>query len=274
MQKKLVKNGHIQYKTVIDPAKLGLINIIVLYNYRTIDNDKIFSLLQEVGKHPDIIMVDNVGQGADLILEYCVPNLSYFNKQHRRLLHKYRDFLQVSNVDVVIVKHLYERKYLIDEPSTDSSIICGDRDIIPLKDTQQVVLNAFNRDAKERIVNIADVVGLDPKTIVLLKRYLEFKKIIRKYTISLDNQALGIKRWYLYVQPQFENLKDMDRLMYFTKHHPNIVEATKVIGEYELLLTIEYTDTANVLADIRQHFQIARYRMLESNKLSKLKYTP
>jgi len=270
----LKKKETISYKTVIDPSRLGLINVYGFYNYKIIDNDQIYRLLSDANQHPDIITVDNVSQGADLILEFCIPNLSYFNKQHRKILHKYKEILQVASVYVVIVKHIYERKYLVDNPSYDEVILCGDRDVFPLKDRQRLVLEALNSDAKEKLVKIADRIGIDPKTVVLLKKHLEFRKIITKYTISLNYQNAGIRRRYILLQPQFDDIKDMKRLLNFAKQHPNIVEVIKIIGDHELMLVIEHIYSVNVIADIRKHFRILSYRIIESEHLQKQFYTP
>ncbi len=263
------------YRAVADPARLGLINVFVLYNFTIFGERRISDLQKDLVAHPHVITIDRVSQGADLLVEYSVPNLSYFNKQHRELLHDHKSLLQVSGIFVVIVKHIFERKYLVEHPKYDGIIICGDRDIFRLNRRQDKVLGMLHRNAKEPVINIARKLNLDPKTIMLLKKHLESRKIILRYTVTLDYDLCGIKRSYIFLQPAYEDTDSINKLINFTRRQRNITGVFKIIGSYELMLVVEKKNPSeSVIKDIRKHFQVSKYWILESDRLVKEEYVP
>jgi DNA-binding Lrp family transcriptional regulator len=231
--------------------------------------------MDDLIKHPHIITVDRVGQGADLLVEYSVPNLSFFNKQHRELLHKHKSLLQASGIFVVIVKHLFERKYLVEHPKYDGIIICGDRDIFRLNKRQDKVMGMLHENAKTPLINIARKLGLDPKTIVLLKKHLESRKVVLKYTATLNYELASIRRSYIFLQPAYEDTGSIDKLINYTRRHKNITGAFKIIGSYELMLVVEKRNPAeNVIKDLRRHFQVSKYWIVDSDRVVKEEFMP
>jgi len=263
------------YRAVADPARLGLTNVIVLYNYTSFDEEKIKILHEDLIKIPSVITVDQLSQGGDLLVEYSVPNLSFFNKKHRGILYKYRSVITVGQIHVVVVKHIYQRKYLLDKPDFDEAIICGDRNIFALKVRQKKVISELHSYAKDPIIKIAAKMKLDPKTVVLLKKHLEFREIILKYTASLDYSKAGIRRGYILLETAQEDPEAINKIIMFTKTHKNIVRSTKTIGKYSLLLVTESFDPdTDVIRDIRKKFLIKNYKTIISENVMKEDYIP
>lgn len=276
MVKSVLKKGILQnYLAVVDPARFGLINVIVLYNYKSFDKKLIDELKKDVIKNPYIVTAEDVSQGADLLLEYSIPNISFFNKKHTEFLHKHQSLIQMSNIYVVVVKHLYEKKYLVDNPSNDEVVLCGDRDVFVLNNHQKSVLKALCKNAKNPVVNIAQDLKLDSKTVVRIKKELEKQKIIVKYSIKFNCSAMDVRRRYLFIQLAKKDPEEVNKLLGFTQQHKNIVETIKVIGDHELLLVVEKKGLENrAIADLRKKFQILNYKIIESDNLFKQNYVP
>ncbi len=269
--KNIIRN----YQTIIDPAKFGLINILVLYNYLNFNKKETDEVKNVLEKNPYIIAVEETSQGADLLAEFCVPNLSLFNKQSTEILSKYKSIIRLADTFVVIVKHIYEKKYLVRTSVYDEIIISGDRDVSNLNETQHKLLEILRDNAKTPITTIAGKLGLDPKTLLNVKKQLENKKIIRKYTALFDHQKLGINRTLLLLELDYEEQNNIDRLIEFTKQHKNVVEAAKLIGKYSISLIIEDTKISKEpIKDIRKNFNITNYAILESDGLVTQKYVP
>jgi len=218
-RKGIVRN----YKAIVDPAMFGLVNVMVLYNYRHFDEEQEEKLLNTALVHPCITRVEEISQGADLMLEFSVPNLSYFNKQHTKLLHRFNN-IQISRIYVVIVKHLYPKKYLTTAPDYEEVVICGDRAVEHLRDKQLDVLKILHKNGRETVADMSRTLKQDPKTIVLLKRHLEERQFIMGYRAHLDYTKLGIIRSHIFIRPDHEDPDEVRKILAFCLRHKNIVK--------------------------------------------------
>lgn len=266
ISKKIVQ----KYLTIIDPAKFGFINIMCTYNFKNFSRKEINKLTGELSAENYVVTVEEVSRGADLLIEYSVPNLSFFNKLQREIIHKNRDMIYLKETFVVIVKHKYDRKYLVKTPSFDEIVLCGDRDVILLNESQKKILAKLRTDARIPLIKIADEVKLDSKTVKNIKNNLESKKVIRKYSIKLNYEVAQIKRSYLFLQPDYIDPNKLDKILNFVKKHKNVLEAIKLIGDFELMLVIEEIELSEkIIKDIRENFDIIDYKIINSDKLIK-----
>ncbi|MBW2983329.1 Lrp/AsnC family transcriptional regulator [Candidatus Woesearchaeota archaeon] len=274
---KLLKEKTVQdYQTIIDPAKLGLMNIIVLYHYLNFDPNKKSSTRKALRDHPDVTRVEEVSQGADLLVEYSVPNLSYFNKQHTSLIFSLKETLSPKETYVVIVKHLYTRNYLHKRhPKVKEAIICGDRDVTDMDKQERATLDALSKDPKTGLATIARKLKKDPKTITKTKKWLEKRKVIRGYGAVIDHRQLGISREHILLSLQLDEEADDARLREHCKQDKNIISLTKTVGPYDLAITTERLDKdPHPIDQLRREFHVKDYRILHSDRVDKHTYLP
>ncbi|MFP4524675.1 MAG: hypothetical protein ACLFO2_05220 [Candidatus Woesearchaeota archaeon] len=274
---KLLKDKTIQnYQTIADPAKLGLMNIIVLYHYLDFDPNRKSSTRKALRDHPDVTRVEEVSQGADLLVEYCIPNLSHFNKQHTSLIFSQKDTLSLKETYVVIVKHLYTRNYLHKRhPKIREAVICGDRDVANMDGQQRATLDALAKNPKAGLAAIARKLNKDPKTITKTKKWLEKKKIIRGYGAVLDHRKLDISREHILLSLQLDDKADDARLREHCKQDKNITGLTKTIGPYDLIITTERLEgDPHPIDQLRRDFHVKDYRILHSDRVDKHEYLP
>jgi len=209
-KKNLEKKGVIEgYHAVVDPARFGYINIMGIYDMIRYSSDTKDRLLLAMKKNPYIVRIEEAERGADFILEYCVPNLSFFNKLHMDFLHNNPE-LRVSRIYSMIVKHLYNKKYMTNDPDYSEVIVSGDRNVYKLNPRQLAVLNMLHSDGRMRLVDIANKISRDPKTVVLLKKHLEFRKLILKYSAKFNNKKAGISRSLLFIRTAHEEQDEME----------------------------------------------------------------
>lgn len=239
--KNLEKEKTIQnYQTVADPAKFGLINIILLMDYQDFEAKTTSAIKRQLREDPSVVRVEETAQGADLLVEYSVPNLSYFNKQHKDFLYAHKDKLEVTEAHVVIVKHHYTKNYLHRRHQERGEIIIsGDRDPMALDEKHTTVLKELLKDPTVPVSAIARSAKMDPKTVTAAKRWLERKKIIRGYSVVLDHERLGITREHLFVSLSHDGPEGERRFVEFCHQHKNITAVTKTIGPYDAFITTE-----------------------------------
>jgi hypothetical protein len=76
------------------------------------------------------------------------------------------------------------------------------------------------------------------------------------------------------MQLDTESKREMDRFLQFCKIHPNILTAFKIIGKYDLIITIERTEEKDILSEIRKNFRISDYRFFDIKNVLKSETVP
>lgn len=272
-----LKDKSIQfYQTVIDPAKLGLLNVIVFFNYKTFDHATTQRIKKDLKTNPWVTRVEEVSQGADLLAEYTIPNLSFFNKQNKEFLFSHKHDLSLEQVYVVIVKHHYTKNYLHKfGPEVKEEILSGDRESLQLTVPSQEVLLLLAEDARMPLITMAKKTGLDSKTIVRLKKQLERQRIIRRYSLIFNYSAFDMIREHIFINLDYLDENEERRFLEYAKQQKNIISLTKLIGKYELLLTIErHRDEKSLINELRKQFVITDYRLMSVDFVDKYRFLP
>lgn len=267
------ENYFIKYKTQIDSAKFGLSKVIVFYNYTNFkDRRKIISYFKSL---ECITIIEECSEGFDLLLEFTTPNLSSFNKENRAILHKFKESLQQMNIYPIIVKHDYGRKYLLKGNVDEDIVTSGDRNIEQISSREKLFLKLIQNKPREAIINIASKMKCDPKTAILIKKRLEKRKIIRIYGISINTPKMNISRTHVLLSIDLSDSQDIDVLIEFLKRNNNVIRVQKIIGNYEIILTIESIDNySKVLTKIRNEFKITKHKVITTENIIKEKDIP
>ena len=266
----------LSYQTIVDPAKLGLLNIIVLFQYQNFDQATINAMKRALKQDPTVTRIEEVTQGGDLLVEYSVPNLSYFNKQHKSFLYTYNKDIKVHEINVVIVKHHYTKNYLHKRaPEIKEYIISGDREQLTLSDRAQNTLQHLIANPKIPIATIATKVKTDPKTITKTKKWLERHKIIRGYSAVLNYEQLDITREHLFITLDLTSQQEEKRFLEYCLQHKNITSVTKTIGPYDVMITTERLEKEkSPITDLRKEFTIKTYQIINAETVLKYDFLP
>ena len=275
--KKLLSEKKIKsYQAIIDPSKFGYVNIILFLNYQIFDTKTINAIKKYLKEDNNVVRIEETAQGTDLLIEYCVPNLSFFNKKYKEFMYTFNESIHLIESYVVIVKHNYSKNYLHKRyPEIKDIVISGDRDQITLDERQNNVLKAIIENPILPIISLANKMNFDPKTIKNVKNSLEKKNIIRKYSITLNHEVFGITREFIFLSLAPENLEDEKKFLEFCKQNKNIIGVTKVLGKYDLLITTERLEKDPfVMKDLRKEFKVRDYRIISSDNIVKYDFFP
>ena len=275
IQSGIKNNFLLKYYTLIDPAMFGLTNILVLFNYTNFDEKNIQEIKKKLIENDNITMVEESYLGADLIVQYTVQNLSFFNKEKQDFLHEYNNKIRQIAIYPIIVKHIYSRKYLNPKKPTKEWILSGDRNIINFNNKEKLVLKEIRNNSKITIIEIAKNTNLDPKTVINIKKNLEKNKVIKQYSITINHERLGIVRERYLIKLDTEQKNEINKFISFCEMHKNILTAIKVIGEYEFIITIErFKEDNEILSEIRRNFKVLKYDLFKIKEVIKSETIP
>lgn len=269
-RKRIIQNA----ATIADPAKMGLISVIVVFDYLNFDPQSLRDAIDLLKSVDGIVSIEETKHGADLIIEHAVPNLSAFNKAHSKIVSKLNKVLETKFIFPVIVKHEYVKNYLVRTFDPKDTILCGDREIAELSGSEKAVLSALLKKPESKFIDIAKNAKISTKTAVVLKKSLERKEVIRGYTCTLNNKKLGINRYLIFLKFSGEGIGEINKFKEFVKCNKNIVEMVKITGAYNVMVVGEETTSTEIIKEIRSMFSIDDYFLIRSENIIKKNYAP
>ncbi|MEA3229585.1 MAG: winged helix-turn-helix transcriptional regulator [archaeon] len=269
---KLEKEKIIQaYETQVDSAKFGLTDILVFMIFTTSDKKKQKKVTDYLIKSDNVTFIEKIPYGADLIIEYTVPNLSFFNKQHSTFLELFSQSTKVTEIFPVIVKHHLSKKYLDKKAKAEhSEILSGDRTPIILQENSKKVLSELCTNNTETIIRIAEKTNLDPRTVIKTKKELEITKIIRRYTITINYDKLNIKGCIILINFDYTTPKRINKIISYLHYIPEITTVTKILGKYQLMIRIEtVSDYMPIIYNLRDKFKFYEFTIYRIGNIIK-----
>ena len=261
------------FLTIVDPVKLGFLNIIVGFDFMPMEAKERRSVINELARHPNIVFLEENNVGVDLLVEYCVQNMSAFNKQHSEIVGRFPD-LRARFIFPVLVKHTYAKNYLMRKGEDIDMVLSGDRDPVTLGPNEIAVLRGMVRGPRSSMSAIASQAGLSVKSVSRVKQSLERKQVIKGYTCTLNHGRFEILRHHVLFKFTNEGVGFMNSFVQYARQHKNIVRLVKLLGNYQVLITIEELKSAEVVQDIRARYPTDDYLVIRSTRLIKRAHLP
>ncbi|MFP4424758.1 MAG: Lrp/AsnC family transcriptional regulator [Candidatus Woesearchaeota archaeon] len=276
IQKLRTENIITAFETIIDPARFALTNIIVVLAYTNFAKNTQKAILDFLKESEQVTYLDEISQGADLIVEYSVPNLSSFNKAHTAFLEEFSQEVKVVDIFPVIVKHLFPKRYLYRRSkASEEMVLSGDREPADLSENTKKIIQILMEDPAKKVVDISRETDLNVRTVTKTIQQLQSKRIIRGYTIRLNNEALHISVGNVFIRIRNPTQKFMSRFIEFCKQIPEITQINKLIGHHNLFIRIESLhEYRNVLDRLRAEFKFYEYTVYDSSSILKNTYIP
>jgi len=259
---------------IVDAVKLGYTKVIVGFEFIQFEKDSKKEIIDYFKSASSVTSIEESKQVVDLIVEYSSANLSAFNKIYSETAEKFRKSLKTKFIFPMIVKHKLRKNYLSLGKDRKDIILSGDRNLKSLNEKEIAVLNEIARTPDATLVSIAKKTKIPIKTTTMLKKKLEKMMIIKGYSCILDNDYFGIRRRLFFVKLANHSAKEMSRLVEYSRQHKNIVDMTKIIGNYHAIIGIEDKGKKEVIREIRELFQVEDYFIAESTGIHKKTYLP
>ena len=263
---KLEKEKNITYFTLTDHIKLGFINIFVGMNFKSYTKENQRKILSQLRAQETIVSVFKGESGIDILFEIQARNLSHFNKTFSQFIEINSKIIDTKFIQPMIVKHTYPRNYLIKKNEYEDIVTLGDRDYQAISDDDEKVLRQFEKKPRITLMELSKQTKLGVKKVLSIKKNLEKKAIIRKYSCHFNHKKMGISKKILLLKSKEEFITNIDTLVEFAKIHPNIIELTKLIGKYNIMIITESLQSENILEEIREKFPINEHIVITVEK--------
>jgi len=117
------------------------------------------------------------------------------------------------------------------------------------------ILSLLNKNARIPTINIAQQLDISAPTAITYIKNLQEEGIIKKYSVILDEEKIGLKRFF--IRFTFADYKKIDPIVQYLSTNSYIEEIYRVIGEYHLEVIL-HTHTLEhfhaIMQDIRNRY--------------------
>lgn len=271
----LRERGVFNEVVVLDPARFGLITIRVFLSFTSFRDHAREVVIDALHEEESVVFVQRLRLGADLLVEYAVPNLSLFNKIHTSFLDKYSNFVKNKHVFPVLVRYDFQRSYLHPKLKHDSNILSGDRDVADISNADRAVLSYLRSEPGASVAQISRGCDLDPRTVRKTLRECIDDRIIRSFSVDINYELASISSAYLGIEFSHVTPQEMKRFVTFVREVDEVVGLTKVIGHTNVFVHIEsFSDYTSIIEKLRAAFEFTEYSVFSASNILKNTYIP
>ena len=257
------------FTSFMDYAFFGLLHFRVYFKVNYLSKEKFKNLLNFLYDYPGVVGLEECGGTYDLIAIFAALNPSEFNKRLKNLIAHHPVQLKNYVILTTIIGYYYPREYFLEgkdvqsvqlfrDPSGSQVIIGGDRAFLNLSKKDKMLLSLLQNSARVSSVQLSRKVHLDPKTIRSRIRLLQERAIIKAFRPVINVQQIGFLVNKILLKYHNFSVEKEQELLTFCKFNPFLVEYIKVLGEWDLELTVETKtreEFQQVCFSIREKFE-------------------
>lgn len=272
----MMKSGLLTgFTTLIDLKKLGHVIHIIYLQMKSMDKETEKRLIDMFVDNRKIIWVVTCGGRYDIGLMVDSRSLDEFEGTFHEIVSLCGDYL--GNIRILNeVKYEYLGLGLLlegveeyqDVPLKDSisfhkefKRVRPGNDIYILKDREKRLLELMTGNARIRILELSEKLGVSTKAVKSMIKGLINNGVIVGFMPMVSFYLQGYE-WYKTFLRYTMSREEEARLFAYLRKHPNILWYMKVIGNWNMSLSIFAKDTSHfreILNDIRSRFSIRDY---------------
>lgn len=278
--KKLRQEGIItKFVTEVALGKIGFSTYKIYCQISGLSKENQERLYRELMGDEEIVWVAQCEGRWDLLLAVYARNVLDFARIKKSFLLRYGRHITDYAITIVEEAYIVERGYLTGARKEQTELYIGGTLIVPLSDVQKKMLVIMTNDARIRIVDFAEKLGVNVRTVMHNIQLLEQTGVIQGYTTFLDVNKLGLLFFKSCIFLKEMNTKRYQELLAFCKQWPAVVHVIEAIGPWELELEIEvpgHGEMQELSTVLRNRFAdiVKKVEMVIITKEWKLEFLP
>ena len=278
-EKEYVHNPH----CIFDYSYFGLILFRVYFKGGYISESDRENILRQLKENYYIVAIYELSGEFDLAIEIESPNPSRFNKELKKvatLIPTLNNYKIVLNV----VTHIYPRSYLLNNNQLminmpPEIVIGGDRSVENFNENEMRIMKNLLFNPKLRLTSLAKEADLNVKTATSVMKSLRQRKIIRGFHYLLDTDKMDIYKFRLFLKLHNIGKERETTFLEFLLRTPEIVEANRTVGDWDVEVDIESLDKTKIrqlIVKVREDFKdlIENFNIIEFHQYYKKTYLP
>ena len=279
---RLVQNNVIQkFFTVIDGSKLGFAFYKILLKLQNVNENKQQEMIQYFINHKQVVWVASLDGSYDIGITILGEHILQLNRFMEEMNEKFsfhfnRRFFSVNVLGEFLTRNYFiqKKRQVTHQTSYSIELPKAEVDEIDLQ-----IIRELTEDGRRSAVEIARKIGVSPDTILQRKKHLEKEKVITKYNILTNPDALDMIRYKVLIHLNIFNPERTMKFVDFCRGENNIVYIIKALGQWNYELDIEVDsidDYRKIMMQMMNDFSdiIRDYDSLIIRKVYKYNFYP
>lgn len=255
---KLEKTGIIKnYCIAPDFQKIGYHLYLFYINLQYASPGKEIEIISYLQKRKNTWRIESSQGKYNIILTIVVQNSEELFVFYKDMLDAYSSYFKKISLsqsyELPEPKPMQQKKTLAKQPK--KSTPPTEMKDYEKKTLYKKILSLLNRNARIPTIEIAQQLDISVPTAITYIKSLREEGFIKKYSVILDEEKIGLKRFL--IRFTFADYKKIDPIVQYLSTNSYIEEIYKVIGEYHLEVIL-HTNTLEhfhaIMQDIRNRY--------------------
>lgn len=247
----LIEKGFIlRFQTIISTYRLGYQSYKVYFKLQNLTLDIRKKIEDFLMKHEQIYWIGNCQGRWDLIIAVWTKDAQEFGKLEDQILEKFSNYILEKEVSISRKSVQFNRNWFYSEKEERMETDFGEEsEEMQIDQTDIEILRYLANNARIKIIDLAEKVGVSVTVIRYRLKQLEKNKIILGYKFALNPKLLNYETCKAFVS--FKNITSEKRKQFinYCKQNPNIINYVMTIGSWDLELELE-------VKNFEQYYQI------------------
>ena len=253
---RLVRDGSItKFIPVLSFTKLGVYAFKIYLKLHGLTKEAEKEMYSMLIQNKDICWVANAVGEWDLLIGIYSTDIVSFSRKKDEIISKLGSYIAGYSITMIEDAIVFNRDYLITEktPLREQFVFSGkQKEKTALGEDEKKLLNLISSDGRFQIIGLAEKIGEDPRTALSKIKKLEKTSVIQGYTVLLDLKKLGYQLHKLCIYLGNYEKEEVQNLIGFFKHNPNLIHIIKSIGSWDLEVEIESDNLNSIYTYIKE----------------------
>jgi Lrp/AsnC family transcriptional regulator, leucine-responsive regulatory protein len=279
----LIKKGIIEsFLTNIDYGFFGYFPYRFFLRLQNITETKEKELINYLKNHEFVPFLASCIGRYDLMFCIMAKSISELKKITNDIKNKYGEFFSEQQIATLITGEFYSRDYLLskEKRTSFSEKEFGEQTTRPKLDKKDLmILKEISNNCRISSLELSEKIKLSLDAVRYRLKNLEKNKIIKGYTIYLDNELLNQFRYKIMIQINGPNEEKENKIISFSKQFSNVVYSVKTFGVWDLEIDVEVDSPEKfnkILREIKNNNSnlIKEYHTIQLTRVHKYTHIP
>ncbi len=262
------------YNTLTNINNLGYTTYDIYLKFKDTSFEKEEEIIDYLMKNKEVWLLAKVEGNINLSLLISTKTAEEFDQIWNNIYGKIKPNIEIVRIAILLEYHHFPRKYLLEKQEKETVII-GKQGNNKIDKLDEELLRLLSSNARISLLELAEKLKLNPKSISLRVKRLEKEKIILGYRVNLNFRKMGYNYYKMMIH--LNNLSVRKKLYNYVKTNENVVYFDKFIGgtDFEFDLEIEsFEKFLQFLEELKKKFgeAISSYNYLNPTIIYKSEY--
>ncbi len=268
------------YYPIIDSFRLGYQYCRLLLVLQNASKKEFNEIIEFLKNDPDYFWVFRAQGEYDVLVAMWCRSLGDFQQRIEKIVMRFGSLIKRKTECFATDIIHYPVRYLTKKKSAQSFSLHETSNLVKIDEVDKKILTSLCENARKHIIDIAKECKTSAKVVAYRMRRMEKEKLIQGYRPIINNNAIGYTYHKLWIDVNYQNVKNISSILTYIKENPIVVYAVKGLGNpYDLDIEIMIKDTEELLKlifDLREAFpkSIGDYKSFIFLEQAKVRYLP